>query len=596
LVYFCGQFTERAGIQPINNQSIRWTLVTAEVLKRLQFAQKYNVLAGCYWKSLPAKGALTRAVSSGRPKISVFLQSFRPFSILHLQKRHDLNYMVEVSQLSQFPPRNILFVSSEVYPYAKTGGLADVSATLPQQLREFGHDVRVIMPKYGFIGEKKQKIHIINRLQGMDFQIGDKYVMVNAKSSAILTPRTRVQIYLVESDDYFQRPGLYVDPTTGKEYPDNDERFIIFAQSVFETCKRLLWKPDIIHCNDWQSGLIPAYLKTMFKDDPFFEGTKTVFTIHNLAYQGNFPKESFAKTGLPNELFSPQGMEFYDQLSFMKAGIVCSDLVTTVSEKYAEEIRTPEYGNGMEGILSKRKKDLSGILNGIDLTIWNPQKDTNIVKPFSAENLTNKEECKKDLCFAMGIPYEEGTPVIGVIARLTDQKGLDLIAESMDNILKSGAQIVILGSGDKKYEDLFAKLAKKNPKQVGLHLGFHDNFAHKIEAGADIFVMPSLYEPCGLNQMYSMHYGTIPVVRATGGLADTVIDVEEGTKRNPATGFTFEKYDAKAFWKALERAIDTYRNDKDTWKQLQVTGMTKDFSWAKSARKYAELYEKVLAK
>jgi starch synthase len=498
--------------------------------------------------------------------------------------------------IPQFPPRNVLFVSSEVYPYAKTGGLADVSYALPQVLREYNQDVRVIMPKYGFIGEKKQKIHIINRLQGMDFNVAGKYTMVNAKSSAILTQKTRVQIYLVESDEYFQRPGLYVDPATNKDYPDNDERFYIFALSVFETCKRLLWKPDIIHCNDWQSGLIPALLKSVYKDDPFFEGTKTVFTIHNLAYQGNFPASTFDKLGLPKEMWGPQGVEFYGGMSYLKAGLAYADAITTVSETYAQEIRTPEFGCGLEGLLAKRKKDLHGILNGIDLTIWNPEKDINIVKPFSIEKLDNKEECKKDLCFSFGLPYKEGVPVLGLIARLSDQKGLDLIAESMDHILKSGAQLVVLGSGDKKYEEFFAKQQKKHPEQVGVHIGFHDNFAHKVEAGADMFLMPSRYEPCGLNQMYSMRYGTVPVVRATGGLADTVIDPEQATRKHPATGFVFEKYDAKAFMKALDRAFTMYKKDREQWRKLQISGMTRDFSWYRSAQKYAELYEKVLAK
>jgi starch synthase len=498
--------------------------------------------------------------------------------------------------LPHFPPRNILFVSSEVYPYAKTGGLADVSSALPQMLREFNHDVRLIMPKYGFIGERKQKIHIINRLQGIDIGVGDKEVIVSAKSSAILTQRTRVQIYLVESEEYFQRPGLYLDPATNKDYPDNDERFIVFAQSIFETCKRLLWKPEIIHCNDWQTGLIPAYLKTKYKDDPFFAGTKTVFTIHNQAYQGNFPAASFAKSGLPQEMFNPNGSEFFGQFSFLKTGLAYADAITTVSPTYAEEIRTPAYGCGLEDLLTKRKKDLHGILNGIDLAVWDPEKDTNIVKNFSVSNIDNKEECKRDLCVTMGIPYQPGTPVIGLIARFSDQKGLDLVAESMDNILKSGAQLLVVGSGDHKYEDLFTKLHKKHPTQVGIYLGFHDNFAHKIEAGADIFMMPSAYEPCGLNQMYSMHYGTVPVVRATGGLADTVIDLENGTRKNPATGFTFGKYDAKAFWKALERAITIYRKDPKTWRELQLAGMTRDFSWTRSGISYAELYEKLLKK
>lgn len=504
--------------------------------------------------------------------------------------------MINDPKKAAFPERSVLFVSSEVYPYAKTGGLADVSSALPQALREFNHDVRIIMPKYGFIGEKKQKIHIINRLQGMDFQVGDKMVTVNAKSSAILTPRTRVQIYLSESDEYFARIGLYADPETNIDYPDNDERFITFSHSVLGLCKRLLWKPDIIHCNDWQTGLIPLYLKEAMKDDPFFRGTKSVFTIHNLAYQGNFPPPSYAKTGLPAEYFTPNGVEFYNNMSFVKAGIAFADAITTVSETYAEEIKTKEFGCGMEGILNKRKKDLHGITNGIDLALWDPEKDMNIVKRFDVSNLEGKEECKIDLCESMGLPYEKGTPLIGLIARFVDQKGLDLLVEIMDQILKSGAQIVILGSGEKKYEEFFAKQMKKCPKQVGLYLGFHDNFAHKIEAGADIFIMPSAYEPCGLNQMYSMRYGTIPVARRTGGLADTITDPLDATKKDHATGFLFDKYDGKSFWKALERAIGVYKKHPAKWQELQVNGMSKDFSWNKSAYKYAELYEKLLAK
>lgn len=499
-------------------------------------------------------------------------------------------------QKPSFPPRSVLFVSSEVYPYAKTGGLADVSSALPQALREFNHDVRIIMPKYGFIGEKKQKIHIINRLQGMDFRVGDRTVTMSAKSSAILTPKTRVQIYLSESEEYFSRMGLYADPDSGKEYADNDERFFAFNLSVLELCRRLLWKPDIIHCNDWQCGLIPLLLKDSLKTDPFFKGTKTIFTIHNLAYQGNFPAASYAKTHLPPEYFTPAGVEYYGQFSYMKAGLAYADAITTVSETYADEIMTKDYGCGFEGLLTKRKKDVHGILNGIDLAIWDPMSDVNIARKFNLESIALKEECKKDLCSTFDLPYEEGKPVIGMIARFVDQKGIDLLKEVIDQIFKSGAQLIILGSGEKKYEELFTKLQKKHPNQLGLYLGFHDGFAHKIEAGSDMFLMPSAYEPCGLNQMYSMRYGTVPIARRTGGLADTVIDIADGTKKNPATGFVFDKFDAKAFWKALERALTTYRKHKPEWHELQAAGMSSDFSWGHSALKYAELYEKVLAK
>ncbi|MEP7235140.1 MAG: glycogen synthase GlgA, partial [Ignavibacteriota bacterium] len=394
----------------------------------------------------------------------------------------------------------------------------------------------------------------------------------------------------------FSRMGIYGDPETHQDYPDNDERFITFSHAVLGLCKRLLWKPDIIHCNDWQTGLIPLYLKAAMKDDPFFRGTKTVFTIHNLAYQGIFPAASYEKTGLPLEYFNPNGAEYYGNFSFVKTGIAFADAITTVSETYAQEILTPEFGCGMEGLLNKRKKDLHGITNGIDLTIWDPEKDMNIVKRYTADTLEAKEDCKIDLCESMGIPYMKGTPIIGLIARFVTQKGLDLLLEIMEQIIKSGAQLVILGSGDKQYETFFEKQMKKHPKHVGVYLGFHDNFAHKIEAGADIFIMPSAYEPCGLNQMYSMRYGTVPVARRTGGLADTITDPLDATKKNLPTGFLFDKYDGKSFWKALERAMGVYKKHPNKWRELQRNGMAQDFSWNLSALKYAELYEKILAK
>jgi starch synthase len=498
-------------------------------------------------------------------------------------------------------PRNVLFLSTEVYPFAKTGGLADVSAALPQALRELGHDVRVMMPKYGFIGEKKQKIYLINRLQGVEFDIAGKTLATNLKSSAILTNKTRIQIYFLENEEYFQRLGLYVDPVTRLDYPDNDERFLLYALAAFELCRLLLWKPDIIHCNDWQCGLIPALLQGRFADDPFFKDTKVVFTVHNLEYQGNFPATTFPKLGLPEEFFAPDGLEHFGNVSYLKSGIAYADAITTVSETYAEEIRTPEFGSGMDVLLEKRKRDLHGILNGIDLLVWDPANDVNIVRPYAVEDFVDgdfsaKEACKQDLCFDMGIPYKEGRPVLGMIARLIDQKGFDLVAEIVDKLVEADAQLVILGEGEKKYVDLFTELQTKYPEHIGFYFGFHDSFAHKIEAGSDMYLMPSAYEPCGLNQMYSMHYGTVPVVRKTGGLADTVIDLgaAQDRPRTKPTGFTFEQFDGEAFWKSIERALRVYRNDKPLWRQMQINGMKKDFSWDRSALQYAQVYEKVL--
>jgi starch synthase len=505
------------------------------------------------------------------------------------------------STVSPITPRNILFLSTEVYPFAKTGGLADVSASLPQALRELGHDVRVMMPKYGFIGEKKQKIHLINRLQGVEFEIAGKPLVTNLKSSAILTNKTRIQLYFLENEEYFQRLGLYVDPVTREDYPDNDERFLLYALAAFELCRLLLWKPDIIHCNDWQCGLVPALLKGRFKDDPVFKDTRVIFTLHNIGYQGNFPASTFEKLGLPQEFFAPDGLEFNGNVSYLKAGIAYADAITTVSETYAEEIRTPEFGCGLDEILTKRKRDLHGILNGIDLLVWDAVNDVNIVRPYAVEDFVEgdfsaKEACKQDLCFDMGLPYVEGRPVLGMIARMIDQKGFDLVVEIIDKIVEADAQLVILGEGDKKYVELFAGLQQKYPEHIAIYFGFHDSFAHKIEAGSDIYLMPSAYEPCGLNQMYSMHYGTIPVVRKTGGLADTVIDLEAATDhpRIRPTGFTFEQYDSGAFWNAIQRALHVYCNDKPLWYLMMINGMKKDFSWDRSATKYAEVYEKVL--
>ncbi len=499
-----------------------------------------------------------------------------------------------------FTPRSVLFLSTEVYPFAKTGGLADVSAALPQGLRELGHDVRVMMPKYGFIGEKKQKIHLINRLQGVEFEIAGKSLVTNLKSSAILTNKTRIQLYFLENEEYFQRLGLYVDPVTREDYPDNDERFLLYALAAFELCRLLLWKPDIIHCNDWQGGLVPALLKGRFADDPLFKDTKIVFTVHNLEYQGNFPASTFPKLELPPEFYSADGMKFFDRVSYLKSGIAYADAITTVSQTYAEEIRTPEFGCGMDDLLSKRKRDLHGILNGIDLLVWDPSNDVNIVRPYAVEDFIEgdfsaKEACKQDLCFDMGIPYQEGRPVLGMIARLVEQKGFDLVVDIINKIVEADVQLVILGEGDKKYVELLTEMQKKHPEHIGFYFGFHDSFAHKIEAGSDIYLMPSAYEPCGLNQMYSMHYGTVPVVRKTGGLADTVIDLDSvGDSDAKPTGFTFEKYEAQAFWKAIEHAIKIYRNDQPLWHELQINGMQKDFSWDRSAVEYAQVYEKLL--
>lgn len=391
----------------------------------------------------------------------------------------------------------------------------------------------------------------------------------------------------------FGRHGLYVHPETKKDYEDNDIRFTFFCRGALEVLKRLGWQPHIIHCNDWMTGLVPAYLKTLYKDDPFYRDTRSVFTIHNMAYQGVFPRSSFAHTLLPKELFSGGGVEAFGSLNFLKAGLVYADALTTVSEKYAEEIRSSdEFGCGLQDILERRKSDLTGILNGVDYSVWDPAVDRLIPVQYDSKRLDLKVENKKALLQRMGLPFHEGVPVIGIISRLADQKGFDLIGEVMDELMKLPIQLVVLGTGEKKYHDLFEKAALKHRQKVAVSLTFNIELSHWIEAGCDMFLMPSRYEPCGLNQIYSLRYGTAPVVRATGGLDDTIEDFQPSTGQG--TGFRFSAYRGADLLKAVRRAVEVYA-DQNAWRKLMRNGMAKDFSWEASARKYIHLY-RTLAK
>lgn len=487
---------------------------------------------------------------------------------------------------------NILFCTSEVTPYSKTGGLADVSNSLPQELNALGHAVRVITPKYGLLDERKLRIYEIKRLTGIEVPVGDKIAICNIKSSFIVSPKGKVQVFLLENDEYFGKESPYVDGKTGKDYPNNDERFIFYNRAVVQVLGLLGWQPDVVHCNDWQTGLIPAYLKTIHSKDPLLNSVKTVFTVHNLAYQGLFPHKSFLKTGLPDAIYNDDGVKYYDQFSFLKTGLMFSDSITTVSEKYAEEIcTTEEYGYGFEGILKKRKKDLTGILNGVDYTVWNPERDSLIPYRYSSKEIPLKRENKKALCKHFKLEHDAEIPVIGIISRLTDQKGLDLIEKIMPDLMKENIYLCVLGTGEKKYHKMFEKFKKKFPKRIGLHLGFSEEIAHLIEAGSDIYFMPSKFEPCGLNQMYSLRYGTIPVVRATGGLADTIDEYKNGK----GNGFLFDKYEPQAFLTAIRRALKLFKN-RDEWVKLVRQAMEYDYSWEVSAKKYVDLYKSLLKK
>ncbi len=482
---------------------------------------------------------------------------------------------------------NVLFVSSEVYPYSKTGGLADVSNSLPQALNSLGNEVRIITPKYGPLDERRLQIHEIKRLKDIPVEVDGKSSKFNIKSSFIHGKNTKAQVYLLENQDFFKNKGVYQNIRTKKDFPNNDERFICFCKAVLDVLEILQWKPDVIHCNDWQTGLIPAYIKTLYKDNPHIKDIKTVFTIHNLAYQGNFPKTSFKKTGMPEEVL--ENGTYDGKFSFLKTGLSYADKITTVSEKYAEEIRTDkDYSCGMEKTLESRKKDLTGILNGIDHSVWNPSYDKVITYRYTYQEIPLKYENKRELLNKYKLEFSEDVPLIGMITRLVDQKGFDLVEKALPALMKEDIQLIILGTGDEKYHKFLKNAKKKYGKKLIVHVGFDEELAHHIEAGCDMFLMPSKYEPCGLNQMYSLTYGTVPIVRDTGGLSDTVTDY----KKPNGNGFLFEKYDPNELVKAVKEAITVFK-DKNKWYKIMRNGMALDFSWKVSAKKYMSLYSKL---
>ena len=497
----------------------------------------------------------------------------------------------------------ILIVSPEVVPFAKTGGLADVCGALPKALAELGHQVKVILPKYKMVDEKK--------FQLSEIKVNPSLILIQDKSKKIAVKSyqlsfTPVEYLFLVNDEYYDRDELYKNRSTGFDYEDNDERFIFFARGTLEILKALDWQPDIIHVNDWQSALIPAYLKTLYANDPFFSAkggsasgrkqTATLFSIHNVAYQGNFPKSAFDKVGVPKDLFYPTSpFEFWGNVNFMKVGISYADVINTVSETYAVEIQSSsEFGYGLEGVLRTRNADLYGIVNGIDYEVWSPEKDKLISYNYSLEDLSGKRKNKDLLLKVCNLPLStKDVPLIGIISRLADQKGFDLLAQILDQLLFLDLQMVILGTGDEKYHRLFSEISKKYPRKISVNLRFDDPLAHLIEAGSDMFLMPSKYEPCGLNQLISLKYGTVPIVRKTGGLADTIENYNPETGQG--TGFVFKNYDAVELLKMVKLALRTYE-DKSAWSSLIRNGMKKDFSWGASAKKYVEVYQQALQK
>jgi starch synthase len=474
----------------------------------------------------------------------------------------------------------IAVVASECVPFSKTGGLADVVGALPGALASLGHEVSVFLPKYRQTKLNDPKTVI----QSITVPFDDRYRFCSVLDGG--TSRG-VRFYFIDYPPYFDRDALYGTPLG--DYRDNAERFGLFCRAVIEASK-ILGAPDIFHCHDWQSALVPILLRSLYADDPALQDAGTVFTIHNIGYQGLFPPDTLPLLLLPWDLFTIDKLEFYGKVNFLKGAIVFSDFVTTVSKKYSQEIQSSEYGFGLEGVLRARAATVTGILNGVDYSEWNPETDKYTCH-YSAENLAEKSKCKLDLLAEFGINGDAAKlPVVGIVSRFAAQKGFDLISQVADRLAREEMIVVALGSGDKEYEDLFRRLNKQYPQKFAIKIAYDNKLAHKIEAGADMFLMPSRYEPCGLNQIYSLRYGTVPIVRATGGLDDTIENWDASTKRG--TGFKFAEYTGEALLTALRAALLAYR-DKESWQNLMRNGMARDFSWTASAREYVKVFERV---
>ncbi|MDD5644838.1 MAG: glycogen synthase GlgA [bacterium] len=481
---------------------------------------------------------------------------------------------------------NILLAASEISPFAKTGGLADVVGSLPRELKKLGHDIRLIMPLYGAVQKNFKNIEDCRK--PFEMTVGDNNYGGNIH---VYKTSSGFPVYFIKNDILYARDGLYGNRIGN--YKDNSSRFIFFCRSVIKACELLDFQPHIIHCNDWQTGLIPAYIKVKETENPFFKNTKTLYTIHNLAYQGAFWHFDMKLTGLPWSVFNSEGLEFFGMINFMKSGIFFSDAISTVSKNYSREIQTEQYSFGMEGILKKRKKDLFGITNGVDYSEWNPETDKHIRENYSVMNMAGKKNCKKDILEEFSLSCPENTPVIGLVSRLAEQKGLDLLIEAIPEILNTGAVIVLLGNGDDKYHSMLCRLSNAYRNKLSVKLEFSEPLAHKIEAGCDFFLMPSRYEPCGLNQIYSLKYGTIPIVSATGGLDDTILNYNPLT--GTGNGFKFKKYTKEALLEKIAEALEITKDEKHK-SQIIKNAMNCDFSWSKSAKQYDELYKKIVKK
>ena len=476
---------------------------------------------------------------------------------------------------------HIAFAASECVPFSKTGGLADVVGALPRALASLGHEVSVYLPRYRQTKLSDAKTVV----RSITVPFDDRYRFCSVLSGG---SHSGIQFYFVEYPPFFDREALY--GTSAGDYPDNAERFALYCRAVLEASK-ILGVPQIFHCHDWQSALLPVLLRTQYAEDPAFRDVGTVFTIHNMGYQGLFSPDTLPLLTLPWDLLTISKMEFFGNVNFLKGGLVYSDFITTVSRKYSQEIQTTEFGFGLEGVLRDRAATVTGILNGVDYDEWSPENDKFIAAHYSPKDLSGKTKCKQDLLSAFGVQNADlNLPVIGIVSRFAAQKGFDLISQVMDRLAREEMIVVALGNGDKQYEELFLRLNKQFPQKIAVRVAYDNALAHKIEAGSDMFLMPSRYEPCGLNQIYSLKYGTVPIVRATGGLDDTIEPWDARTGKG--TGFKFSEYNGESLLLTIKQALQAFR-DQHSWQQLMRNGMTRDFSWAASAKEYVRVYDRV---
>jgi starch synthase len=482
---------------------------------------------------------------------------------------------------------HIAFAASECVPFAKSGGLADVVGALPSELVKLGHEVAVYLPLYAQVrAQLPEELTYAVRSITIPFQYYNRFAGIMDGGR-----RGGVQYYFVDCPEMFDRPELY--GTGGQDYPDNAERFALYCRAVLEATKQL-GVPDVFHVHDWQAALIPVYLRTLYDSDPALEHAAAVLTIHNAAYQGAFPPVTTERLLFPWDLFTMDKVEQFDRFNFLKGGVVYSEMLTTVSPKYAEEIQTPEFGERLDSVLRLRAAELRGILSGVDYSHWDPATDHNLSANYSPKDLSGKRQCRADLLHEFGLEnVADTTPVIGIVSRFVTQKGFDLLEAIAGRLTERDMVLVALGTGEPVYEKFFRDWAFWNPGNVAVRIGYDDSLAHKIEAGSDIFLMPSLYEPCGLNQIYSLKYGAVPVVRATGGLDDTIEEwnAEQGT----GTGFKFSGLNGEALLATIERALAVFA-DKQGWNRLMLNGMAREYSWEQPAREYAAVYEEAVSK